>query len=362
MRIQQVDNIQERWCGVLKDLSNLAINTPECQRHVDQGRVKQIVKFQTDRIDAGNPPLFMGDIAILGRCNNGDLWIIDGQHRVAAACELVVAKPLTMTHPITVLVMHLSCPRSPITIRDAFVLVNSSVPVPDYIIDSSVSSMQRSTLRSVETELRHRFRPFFSNASRPRKPNVSMSALMSALAASSVRNSEQFPESPGHLVDFIEYANNRLEEEHPETLASISARQKSKIRPLFLSNDPTFDFVDAWLLQFISSASKSTVTLANNIKNEKVFQGRRSLSKALRMTVWNIAFTERSGTGACYCCQKEISQQAFECGHIIAVACGGTDTTTNLRPICAMCNRSIGAQNMDVFIRTYMNLKINENV
>jgi hypothetical protein len=51
--------------------------------------------------------------------------------------------------------------------------------------------------------------------------------------------------------------------------------------------------------------------------------------------VWNRDFGERQGVGACACCRGEVTQQSFQCGHVVAVAQGGTDALTNLRPVCA---------------------------
>lgn len=78
---------------------------------------------------------------------------------------------------------------------------------------------------------------------------------------------------------------------------------------------------------------------------------RTGIPKTVRVTLWNRTFGERNGVGHCHCCMREITQQNFECGHVIAVANGGSDTLDNLRPLCVMCNRSMGTENMDSFIK-----------
>ena len=65
------------------------------------------------------------------------------------------------------------------------------------------------------------------------------------------------------------------------------------------------------------------------------------------MALWNRVFGELAGAGQCACCRRTITQQGFECGHVIPVAKGGTDALENLRPICTLCNRSMGANHMD---------------
>ena len=41
----------------------------------------------------------------------------------------------------------------------------------------------------------------------------------------------------------------------------------------------------------------------------------------------------------------------FEAGHIIAERCGGPTNIENLRPICSLCNRSMGLKNMIDFMK-----------
>jgi hypothetical protein len=55
-----------------------------------------------------------------------------------------------------------------------------------------------------------------------------------------------------------------------------------------------------------------------------------------------------NGTGKCFACTyNDIRSSSFECGHIVAVACGGENTIENLRPVCAACNKSMGKMNLD---------------
>ena len=46
-----------------------------------------------------------------------------------------------------------------------------------------------------------------------------------------------------------------------------------------------------------------------------------------------------------------MSQFLFEVGHVISVHDNGDLTIENLRPICSLCNKSMGVQNMVEFIR-----------
>ena len=67
---------------------------------------------------------------------------------------------------------------------------------------------------------------------------------------------------------------------------------------------------------------------------------------ALRYKVWE-KYIGNVLKGKCYCCEEhEIMVQNFEAGHVIARALGGSDTIENLRPICSVCNKGMGIENL----------------
>lgn len=79
-------------------------------------------------------------------------------------------------------------------------------------------------------------------------------------------------------------------------------------------------------------------------------RGKASISKSLRQLVWNRYIGARYGIGKCWCCRSTlINAFSFECGHVISEADGGETNLQNLRPICSLCNRSMGTKNMMTF-------------
>lgn len=81
---------------------------------------------------------------------------------------------------------------------------------------------------------------------------------------------------------------------------------------------------------------------------------KESIPKTVRNSVWNRHIGAKKGTGDCYVgCGEQISKGNFECGHIIAEKCGGTTSMDNLRPICSLCNKSMGTNNMNEFMEKY---------
>ena len=80
---------------------------------------------------------------------------------------------------------------------------------------------------------------------------------------------------------------------------------------------------------------------------------RKSIPKSLKNLVWDSTNGKKNGIGPCYCCRQTIDSKHFEVGHIVAVKDGGKNTFQNLKPICSVCNKSMGTQNLEEFRKTY---------
>ena len=52
-------------------------------------------------------------------------------------------------------------------------------------------------------------------------------------------------------------------------------------------------------------------------------------------------------------CGSETISKKFDCGHMTAVANGGSNDISNLKPICSSCNKSMGTKNMDDFKKEF---------
>jgi hypothetical protein len=76
---------------------------------------------------------------------------------------------------------------------------------------------------------------------------------------------------------------------------------------------------------------------------------KKKIPPNFRMLVWDKNIGLDKGKSLCLCCKKrEITQMDFHCGHIISEANGGKLHVDNLLPICAVCNYSMGTENLYV--------------
>lgn len=80
---------------------------------------------------------------------------------------------------------------------------------------------------------------------------------------------------------------------------------------------------------------------------------KEKIPKAVRNSVWRLYFKNKI-TGLCQCCKIEkISYASFHSGHIKSEKLGGTTSLDNLKPVCMMCNLSMGQMDMNDFIKKY---------
>jgi 5-methylcytosine-specific restriction endonuclease McrA len=75
-----------------------------------------------------------------------------------------------------------------------------------------------------------------------------------------------------------------------------------------------------------------------------------SIPKKVRELVWK-RHAGLNGSLPCMCCKTQtITPFNFVAGHVQAAHLGGSMAVDNLRPICSLCNTSMGTTNMDAFI------------
>jgi len=99
-----------------------------------------------------------------------------------------------------------------------------------------------------------------------------------------------------------------------------------------------------------SKKHKKDKVLGDDV-NDKPKLKKKSIPKVLKASVWITHIGKAIGMTKCPCCGVEdITQLNFECGHVVAESSGGETVISNLRPVCAGCNKSMGTMNMNEFI------------
>ena len=177
-----------------------------------------------------------------------------------------------------------------------------------------------------------RYGPFLTRKVPPPRSLVNVDSLMDKILLS--KEMRTLLGDSSKSMDYIVLANS----EAKGTKAKERIAEKHGLEDAFKLKDSS---AEKWL----SDARR----MSEKVKVERETKKRKSIPKTVRDKVWNDAFGERSGVGPCACCNREITQQSFECGHVIAHARGGSDSPGNMRPLCRACNRSMGKRDMDEF-------------
>lgn len=370
-----VDADHRKAVVTLRQLAGLGLRAPAVQRGLDPERVQSIVDYQTRRLDAGRPPLFIGDLVVCAPWSDADdvhapLWLVDGQHRHAAA--LRVAHRAPDAH-VGLTLLRLS---PDLTLAAVFELVNRAVPVPEYVIHTMVHAARRQLLDRFGDRLKAAFPDFLKTSATPRAPHINphqlQDRLLQEVRANGAPLLDQFRDGD-ELFKFVMWVNARLA--HADARVRDLAVDKAQkcgrpgAAPLFLRADEGC----AWLRDGAVEAWRDACgCLDGDVRVGHAAPTppapapasvcTKAVPKVLRDQVWLAAFGGQSAMGACACCRRAIHITDWEAGHVIARACGGRTVAQNLRPLCRACNRSMGARSMPEFVEEHFTLEAVEGL
>ena len=329
----KIDSFQTKHIWLIEKIvgfleSKQIISAP-MQREIDIERVDEIIKTQKDFFHQHKTFLFLGDI-ILSRINNV-LFVVDGNHRIHSMKQLYMLKP---DYPVMVSVFE------KVPMELLFQLVNKSVPVPDYV-KNTIHEQSKKMCLDVFGKLFHKeFGPFLSKSLRPHRPNIYLPHLQDALYASELVS---IFKDGGELFEYIKFCNDSLKSRNDKISDLANAKaQKNNSLPLFLTSDVD----NTWMYdKFILCNFKKQATDSRENNDQGKKSETTNIPEAVREKVWRLAHLE-AFQGICHCCKKTVSKNAFECGHMVSKANGGSTMISNLKVLCFTCNRSMGKQNL----------------
>ncbi len=96
----------------------------------------------------------------------------------------------------------------------------------------------------------------------------------------------------------------------------------------------------------------------NSNKNEdnEVKNNSTRITKRHREFVWNRDIGNFKN-GKCFVCNRTITDDVFEVGHVISKHDGGINHVNNLRAICISCNKSMGTMNLEEFKKDFNKIR-----
>ncbi len=84
-------------------------------------------------------------------------------------------------------------------------------------------------------------------------------------------------------------------------------------------------------------------------KNHPIATLSHKISIRVKQDLWRDKFGNNT-EGECWVCCDPISCFNFQAGHVVPFVHGGSNDVSNLRPICSVCNQSMGAQDLRSFV------------
>ena len=91
-----------------------------------------------------------------------------------------------------------------------------------------------------------------------------------------------------------------------------------------------------------------------DVSGKSVKIPKKKIPKSVKTHIWNLYIGPQINEHRCMCCKKTLIKITdFDTGHVISEADGGSLEISNLRPICSVCNHSMGTMNMIDFVKKY---------
>ena len=304
---------------------------PTLQRAKDNKRVQEIINYQLKYYKKYNTFNFIGLLCIANNIKYEQKYLIDGQHRYSAIKYLVQQKKHFKIYINEINV------NSNEEMKHLFELINKSLPVPKMPED-----ITNYIPKIVYLYFNKKYKKFFSNSNRPNRPNININIFQEELG----KIISKYPKLTAEkIIEMIEKENNNYKKMNENNFPSKGKRPNifylelcKKKGELYLGMFNDYEWIDH---------------IFNGVKPSCIIYKKQTIPKCLKRDVWHKYIGKGKGNGKCYCCQNDMDCFVFECGHIEAEINGGKTNLENLRPICGLCNKSMGSKNMIVFMNKH---------
>ena len=324
MRLIHQTGSQAKYVVTATELRAMSLSCPGFQRAAVDEHVDEIVAYQERALAQRGHVLFAGCIVLCRYADAPTLLCVDGQHRVHAIERLLAKGVLDFE-----VVVEVHTCRAASEVHELFRVVNSNRPIPRFLLDNT-----ETIALAIREHIRSTYPAFVSSSARPNVPNVNVDAFAQAVVDKYRARLPDHAEA-GAWVD----ARNA---EHKEYLYVLRAKYERVASGV------------AAIEREYRSAAKS--------KGSRFYLGcywleaprNAALSKPLRAIVWRAWYAtvahDANGDALCPCCESaRISALDFHLGHRQSFARGGTDEPSNLVPLCATCNLSMGTRDFDEY-------------
>ena len=351
-------NIYNRVLGIIsfKNLLQLPIQLPIIQRLKDSDKIKEIVQYQESYFKKHSNFNFMNNISIHYCNQDKTYYLTDGQHRYEAIREL--AKQYnTDSNYISIEVIKV---KTKTEYEENYSILNKHTPLPDF-----PDTIEKDIPEGCFLHFEGKYPKVWTQSNRPQRPFMNKNHFQEAVGflTEELQKSGIKPTSD-MLITLIEEKNELMSQWSSDKFCKRTKIDPQKMKQKCIMNGGCYlgivpHLTDRYGFEWIKDIIKDKTGV--EIKKEKKQNLKKKISRPLRRKVWNTHIGVDKGQTKCWCCKEVTLDQGgdWEAGHIISTANllkeGKEDdiSVSNLRPICSSCNKSMGSQNMNDYIKEY---------
>ena len=334
-------NINNKYiCSIIsKELLNCCIELPNIQRIRDESKVDEIVNYQRQQLLNNGHCDFHGVINIHQCQETNRCFLVDGQHRFEAL------RKLTNTHNIQVFV-EVEQVNSMEQLINNYNIINKNTPLPEF-----PESIDKNIPEEVAQFFKNKYPDMWSTSKNARRPHIYFNYFQEALGFLTEKLNIK---TADELKEIIEAKNIELSawtiDKYPnsksitESMMSKCAREKLY---LGLYAHESYDHAYQWVKDVVFIKTGERITKPRKPR-------KANIRKSVKSSVWDEFVGKDKRRALCICCcDREIEMNTCVYGHIVSEKDGGEANNTNLLPICAQCNGSMGTQNMGEYVQQY---------
>lgn len=288
------------------------------QRAIDYNHVDEIVTYLNSSSD--EIPCFLTTI-VIGLLNN-KYYIIDGQHRICAL------KKFKNKYSI---IINLVILRDEDDLNFHLKIVNCNKPY---------TQVETNDIKQIEQFFLTNYKEYIKNTNKPRCPHINTNNIVKILNKhNSSITFDIFLQKFKELESFLVKNHTNI------GIFNTDVKQyfRNKKEPFYCGIMKNNTWLDAIIISIecdIKISSLDFTKFPFIKKRDKIaISDKNKLWKQYNNTL----------EGKCYICNENITYNTFECGHIVPVFKGGTNSLSNMKCICRDCNKDCGIMNLEEY-------------